>query len=306
MQIEKNEEKNIIQALRKLRGPSLNLPEFEFETEKRFSSDSRLYVGNIPKDVTARHVEELFTPFGEVSDIFVNYTSEKPYILLRMDTLENAERARRQLNRSMYHNKRIFVHMSRKFSAIRVTNLNVSVTNELLKKGFEVFGEVERAVVHMTMNDESAGEGIVQFANHTSAQAALRYCSEECFFLTASFQPVICEPYNALKNKIGFTERDIDHNTQFYLHERSIGPRFAENPVQHEYGNQYKQIHAAYHFKKNQLEDEFKQSLFNLHREIKLVQLRDALFDTERTAPMNHRKPKWNKQKKDLNEKLIQ
>lgn len=279
----------------------MNLQEFLFQPDAKFSSDCRLYVGNIPKDLTTKDVEELFTPFGEVSDIFVNYNSDKPYILLRMDTLENAERARRQLNRSIYHNKRIFVHMSRKFSAIRVTNLNASVTNELLKKGFEVFGEVERAVVHMTMNDESNGDGIVQFSNHSSAQAAIRYCTEECFFLTASFQPVICEPYNALENRIGFTERDIDHNTQFYLHERSIGPRFAENPVQHEYGNQYKQLFAAYQFKKNQLEDEFKQSLFNLHREIKLVQLRDALFDNghAHAGQNNQRKPKWNnKQKK--------
>lgn len=298
-QIEKNEEKNIIQALRKQRGPTFNLPEFDYESGKKFSSESRLYVGNIPKGLTVKNVEELFTPFGQVSDIFVNYSTDKPYILLRMDTLENAEHARRNLNRSIYHNKRIFVHMSRKFSAIRVRNLNASITNELLKKGFEVFGEVERVVVHMTKNDESAGDGIVQFANHSSAQAAIRYCSEECFFLTASLQPVICEPYNALENKIGYTERDIDQNTQFYLHERSIGPRFAENPVQHEYGNQYKQLFAAYEYKKNQLDEEFKQSLFSLHREIKLVQLREALFDSERVGNKAHqRKPKWNKPKK--------
>lgn len=320
--MERNEEKNILQALRKLRGPTIGLPTEELQTTKIFSSECRLYVGGIPTGTTLKNIEDLFTPFGEVSDVYVSAAGEKnSFALLRMDTLEHMELARRNLNRSFYKNRRLFVHASRKPCSLRIKNLSGSVTNELLKQAFEIFGEVERAIVQMSANDESNGEGIIQFSNHSSAQTALRYCTEESFFLTASCQPVICELFNGVEEKIGFSEVDIDHNTPFYLQERSVGPRFAENPSQYEYGKQYKQLFAAFEFKQNQLQEEFKRALYNLHREIKLIQCNnelellrrqiqtnDGIFLPNVTGAsnllangsvLNQQRKKWNKKSKD-------
>lgn len=319
--MELNEEKNILQALRKIRGPTIGLPEQPVLLPKKFSSDCRLYVGGIPKDTTVGNIEELFTPFGEVSDIYVSTGTDKQsaFALLRMDSFEHMEQARRRLNRSTYKGRKLFVHASRKPCAIRVKNLNGSVTSELLRQSFEVFGEVERAIVTMTANDDSSGEGIVTFSTHSSAQTALRYCSEECFFLTASFQPVICELFNGTEEKVAFSEADIDTNTSFYLQERSVGARFAESPAQHEYGRQYKQLFAAFEYKKNQLQEEFKLALYNLHREIKLIQCSNELeflrrqihpndgympvnattsFDDVGNAMNQQRNKKWNKKLK--------
>lgn len=39
---------------------------------KKFTGRCRLFVGNITPDVTEEQFKELFTPFGEVSELFVN------------------------------------------------------------------------------------------------------------------------------------------------------------------------------------------------------------------------------------------
>ena len=69
--------------------------------------------------------------------------------------------------------------------AIRVFELQASVTNEWLWKGFSSFGEVERALVLADERGKSVGEGIVEFATKKGATNAIQRINEGIFFLTA-------------------------------------------------------------------------------------------------------------------------
>lgn len=70
-------------------------------------------------------------------------------------------------------------------AAIKVKNLTPFVSNELLYKAFEIFGKIERALVKVDERGKSLGEGFVEFARKASATAAVRKCSERCYFLTS-------------------------------------------------------------------------------------------------------------------------
>lgn len=70
-------------------------------------------------------------------------------------------------------------------TSIRVKNLSSMVTNELLYKAFEIFGPIERAIIHVDDRGKSTGEGIVEYARKAGALTAIRYCNEKCFFLTS-------------------------------------------------------------------------------------------------------------------------
>ena len=49
---------------------------------KKFMANTRLYVGNIANDVTDDEVKELFKPFGELDELFVN--REKNFAFLKL------------------------------------------------------------------------------------------------------------------------------------------------------------------------------------------------------------------------------
>ena len=64
-----------------LSGPTHELPPQD-STEKKFSGRNRLYVGNLTNDVTEEEITQMFSPFGEVSEIFIN--KEKNFAFLKI------------------------------------------------------------------------------------------------------------------------------------------------------------------------------------------------------------------------------
>lgn len=64
-----------------LSGPTYELPPKE-EKEVKFSGHCRLYVGNITSDMSDEDVKNMFTPFGEPSEIFVN--KDKNFAFVKM------------------------------------------------------------------------------------------------------------------------------------------------------------------------------------------------------------------------------
>lgn len=77
------------------------------------------------------------------------------------------------------------VRFSPNSAAIKVKNLNQWVTNELLEYAFQIFGEIERAVVITDERGKPTGEGIVEYARKPGATQALRKCAEGCYFITS-------------------------------------------------------------------------------------------------------------------------
>lgn len=62
-------------------GPTIELPPQDTK-EKKFSGRCRLYIGNLANDVTEEEIKQLFAPFGETSEIFIN--SEKMFAFVRV------------------------------------------------------------------------------------------------------------------------------------------------------------------------------------------------------------------------------
>jgi len=62
-------------------GPTIELPPVDTK-EKKFNGHCRLYVGNMPNDITEDELKGLFSQYGEVSELFVN--TEKNFAFLRI------------------------------------------------------------------------------------------------------------------------------------------------------------------------------------------------------------------------------
>lgn len=244
----------INEKLRMLQGPLMDLPPIEAE-EIKFSGRNRLYIGNLTNDVCEEELVELFKPYGDISEIFMN--KEKNYAFVRVDYFSNAEKAKRELEGTMRKNRMLRVRFAPNATAIRVRNLTPWVSNELLFKSFEVFGPVERASVHVDERGKSTGEGIVEFKNKPGAMVALRYCSEKCYFLTASLRPVIVEPYTYQDDTDGLPEKSLNKKIPDFQKARQHGPRFADvGSFEHEYGQRWKQMHELYKQKAEALKRE--------------------------------------------------
>ncbi|XP_055645098.1 hrp65 protein-like isoform X2 [Toxorhynchites rutilus septentrionalis] len=244
----------INEKLRMLQGPLMEIPPIETE-EVKFSGRNRLYIGNLTNDVTEDELTELFRPYGDISEIFMN--KEKNYAFVRVDYFSNAEKAKRELDGTSRKNRILRVRFAPNATAIRVRNLTPFISNELLYKAFEVFGPLERASVQIDERGKSTGEGIVEFKNKPGAMSALRYCTEKCYFLCSSLRPCIVEPYTYQDDTDGLPEKSLNKKIPDFQKSRQLGPRFAEHgSFEHEYGQRWKHMHELYKQKAEALKRE--------------------------------------------------
>lgn len=135
----KTEDFQIMQKLKSFQGPTHELPNIEYE-EVKFSGRNRLYIGNLPNDITEVELKDWFQPFGEVGEVFVN--TEKNFAFLKIDYHINAERAKRELDGQTKKNRQIRIRFAPNATTVRVKNLTPHISNELLHKAFEIFGPV--------------------------------------------------------------------------------------------------------------------------------------------------------------------
>lgn len=70
-----------MEKIRGLGGQTCELPPKKHEI-KKFLANTRLYIGNIAAEATEAEVKELFTPFGEIDELFLN--REKNFAFLKM------------------------------------------------------------------------------------------------------------------------------------------------------------------------------------------------------------------------------
>ncbi|XP_063983032.1 hrp65 protein-like [Diachasmimorpha longicaudata] len=249
----RSQDDRIMEKLMSINGPTFELAAQD-TTEKKFSGRNRLYVGNLSNDINEEEITNLFTPFGEISELFVN--KEKNFAFLRMDYRANAEKAKRELDGMKRGARAMKVRFAPHSSAIKVKNLTPHVSNELLEKSFSVFGDIERAIVVVDDRGRPTGEGIVEFAKKPSAQTAIRKCTDSCFFLTASLRPVVVEPFEQQDDIDGYPDKNIQKKPEYYK-ARDVGPRFAQlGSFEHEYGTRWKQLHELYKQKEEALKRE--------------------------------------------------
>lgn len=255
-------------------GPAYELPAVD-TSEKKFSGRNRLYIGNLPADITEEDVTELFKPFGETSELFIN--KEKNFGFVRLDYRNNAEKAKRELDGTVRKGRTLKVRFAPNGATLKVKNLTPFVTNELLHAAFSVFGEVERCVVIVDDHGKSTGEGLVEFARKPSAVTALRHCTEGCFFLTSSLRPVIAEMHEIMDTVDGFPEKSLNKKLPEFHHARETGPRFAAvGSFEYEYGSRWKQLYELFKQKENSLKQELQMEEDKLEAQMQL-----AKFESE-------------------------
>ncbi|CAH1723772.1 unnamed protein product [Chironomus riparius] len=270
----KNEDFIVNSKLKNLGGPTHDLPELVCE-EIKFSGRNRLYIGNLTSDVTEEELKDLFSPYGEIAEAFIN--AEKNFAFLKIDYRANAERAKKDLDGRMRKNKPIRIRFAPNATTIRVKNLTPFVSNELLFKSFEVFGQIERAVIIVDDRGKTTGEGIVEFARKSGAMSALKYCSEKCFFLTSSLRPCVVETFDHIDETDGFPEKSLMRKSNDYYKARQNGPRFAElGSFEHEFGTKWKQMYDMYKQKHDALKREMQ-----LEEEKLEAQMEYAKFEHE-------------------------
>lgn len=74
-------ERMMYEKLNQMGGHTYDLPLLDTK-EKKFSGRSRLYIGNIPAEVTEEDLNNLFKPYGETSELFIN--KEKNFGFIRL------------------------------------------------------------------------------------------------------------------------------------------------------------------------------------------------------------------------------
>lgn len=247
-------EDKFLDRVNQLSGPTFDLPPLE-TTEKKFNGRNRLYIGNIGPEATEEDIQELFKPYGEIAELFIN--KEKNFGFVKVDYHSNAEKAKRELDGTMLKNRGLKIRFAPNATTIKVKNLTQFVSNELLHYAFSVFGEVERAIVTVDERGKPTGEGIIDFSRKGSAQQAIRRCSEGCYFLTGCLRPVIAEHYEVVDDNDGLPDKNLPKRNMNYQKERETGPRFASpGSFQHEYGMRWKQLYDLHTQKEEALKKE--------------------------------------------------
>lgn len=252
----RNINEKIHDRLAQLCGSTYDLQALEIK-ERKFSGRNRLFVGNLASDITEDEFKDMFKPFGETTEEFIN--SEKNFAFIRLDFFANAERAKNSLDGSVVKGRTLKVRFAPNNSIIKVSNLSPFVTNELLYLAFSVFGEIERCVVLVDDRGKSLCEGIIEFVRKPAAQLALKQCVDGCFFLTSSLRPVIVENYEHIDHVYGYPEKQLLRKSPDFEHARKVGPRFAiPGSFEYEYGTRWKQLHELYQQKFMFLKQELK------------------------------------------------
>ena len=145
-----------------LSGPTHDLEPLE-HGEMPFSSRARLYIGNLPPNFNEERVKEMLKPFGKIGECYHN--KDKRFAFARLESRAAAEKAKRELNGKKSGeggNHVTVVRFAANATAVKVTGLSPTVTNELLAKGFSVFGPIERCLVYVDCHGRSKEEGIVE------------------------------------------------------------------------------------------------------------------------------------------------
>lgn len=236
-------------------GPTHELPPLDM-TEKKFNGRNKLYVGNLPSDMTEENFKKMFTEYGEICDVFLN--AEKRFGFVVFDYHQNAEKAKRELDGKFLNNERqIKIRFSSRGTTIKVYNLSPNVTNELLYCGFSIFGEIERAIVYKDERGHSTGIGEIDFTRKKSAAQAVKECTEGCFFLTNSLRPCIAEFYEPNLDTDGYSEKSVQWRNNDFLKDREVGPWLAKpNSFEHQFGSDWKQLILLFKKKEEALKKE--------------------------------------------------
>lgn len=74
------------------KGNSMKLNQFRKSSEKTFTQRCRLFVGNLPMDITEEELKKLFFKYGEANEVFIN--RDRGFGFIRLVRLCNRKSSR--------------------------------------------------------------------------------------------------------------------------------------------------------------------------------------------------------------------
>ncbi|KAF3830372.1 hypothetical protein GH733_004191 [Mirounga leonina] len=203
---------------------TFDLKNFRKPGEKTFTQHSRLFVGNLPPEITEEEMRKLFEKYRNAGEVFIH--KDKGFGFISLETQTLAEIAKVELDNMPLHGKQLHVRFVCHSASLTVQNLPQYVSNELLEEAFSVFGQLERAVVIVDDRGRPSEKGTAEFSAEPAARKVLDRCSEGPFLLTTFPRPVMMEPMDQLDEE-GLPEKLIIKNQQFHK-EQEQPPRFAQ------------------------------------------------------------------------------
>ncbi|TKS88870.1 Splicing factor, proline- and glutamine-rich DNA-binding p52/p100 complex, 100 kDa subunit [Collichthys lucidus] len=234
--------------------------------EKTYTQRCRLFIGNLPNDITEEDFKRLFAKYGEPSEVFIN--KSKGFGFIRLESRALAEIAKAELDDIPMKGRPLRVRFATHSAALSIKNLSPFVSNELLEEAFSQFGMVERAIVIVDDRGRSTGKGIVEFASKPAARKALDRCNEGVFLLTTSPRPVVVEPLEQFDDEDGLPEKLAQKNPR-YQAEREEPPRFARpGTFEFEYSKRWKSLDEMEKQQRQQVEKNMREAREKLESEM--------------------------------------
>ncbi|XP_070620584.1 splicing factor, proline- and glutamine-rich isoform X2 [Erythrolamprus reginae] len=234
--------------------------------EKTYTQRCRLFVGNLPADITEDEFKRLFAKYGEPGEVFIN--KGKGFGFIKLESRALAEIAKAELDDIPMRGRQLRVRFATHAAALSIRNLAPSVSNELLDEAFAQFGPIERAIVIVDDRGRSTGKGIVEFASKPAARKAFERCTEGVFLLTTTPRPVIVEPLEQLDDEDGLPEKLAQKNPM-YQKERETPPRFAQpGSFEYEYSQRWKSLDEMEKQQRDQVEKNMKDAKDKLESEM--------------------------------------
>jgi len=138
------------------------------------SEDCSLFIGDIPKTMTEEQMKELFSPYGEVVHIDIKRDrmtkASLGYAFIQYKTRSEASAAKKKLHKTVVASRAIRIGWAQKNTNLFVGDLDTSVTSEMLRDAFRVYGDL--------VDDETFAKkqnyGFVKYKRRGDAEVAKR------------------------------------------------------------------------------------------------------------------------------------
>ncbi|TRY94427.1 hypothetical protein DNTS_011353 [Danionella cerebrum] len=234
--------------------------------EKTYTQRCRLFIGNLPNDITEPDFRKLFAKYGEPSEVFINHG--KGFGFIRLESRALAEVAKAEMDDYPMKGRPLRVRFATHSAALSVRNLSPYVSNELLEEAFSQFGLVERAVVIVDDRGRSTGKGIVELCSKPAARKAMDRIAEGVFLLTSSPRPIVVELLEQFDDEDGLPEKLAQKNP-IYQKEREQPPRFARpGTFEYEYSQRWKSLDEMEKQQRQQVDKNIREAREKLEAEM--------------------------------------
>ncbi|XP_011916365.1 PREDICTED: non-POU domain-containing octamer-binding protein [Cercocebus atys] len=280
------------QASSQNEGLTIDLKNFRKPGEKTFTQRSRLFVGNLPPDITEEEMRKLFEKYGKAGEVFIH--KDKGFGFIRLETRTLAEIAKVELDNMPLRGKQLRVRFACHSASLTVRNPSSVCVKRTLNTSFCVGARIE-GCSHCGYSEELPEKALLSSQGSSCSETLgqcikllprnhVRFivpviCVEKKpgvgYDLTLNFvlslrfpRPVTVEPMDQLDDEEGLPEKLVIKNQQFHK-EREQPPRFAQpGSFEYEYAMRWKALIEMEKQQQDQVDRNIKEAREKLEMEM--------------------------------------